>query len=277
MKSAAEYYDVDELDHIGAMYNNLCWYLAITNQPERALPYCEQAMAIFPSAAITDSRAVVYAMLGRTEEAVAEFEEVFALAEDDPSIPSSLVKERSLWVKALKNGENPFTDITMEALQLESIDPYAYPEPQLLEDYSLQHFTQILSQDGFVLVDTGVTDEGIQIEMYGLQFGTCTNYLGLFLVEDKVVMSKMILIGCNEEQFIAEMRWFAKLLLMNDPREDIDCIAMGEWYAWELTDLRDLVSGEIDQMVRFFVRGLTFEADRVEDPDNGTTITILGR
>jgi hypothetical protein len=217
-------------------------------------------------------------MLGRTEEAVAEFEEVLALAEDDPlSFTPEMVEERSQWITALNNGEDSFTAETLASLQAESIDPYAYPEPEYLEDYSLQHFTQILSQDGFILVDSGTNDSGTQYEMYGLKFGTCYNYVGLFFAEDNVGMARMILAGCDEEQFIAEMRWFAKLLLMANPREDMDCIEMGEWYAWELTDLRDLVAEEIEQTAEYTVREVSFEAYREDNPDLGMTMIITGR
>ncbi len=275
--SASQYYTEDEIGDISTYYNNLCWYLAITDQPDRALPYCEEAVAMFPSMAVMDSRAVVYGMLGRTEEAISDFEHVLGMGEDDEfGFYTEMIEERQQWLEAIKNGENPFTPELLEKLRLESIDPNAYPDPELLEDYSRPHFSQILKQDGFVQVDSGVNDSGVEYEMYGLKFGTCYNYIVLFGPESEIMESRMLLMDCTEDQFVAEMRWFAKLLLMSNPREDNDCIALGEWFAWELTELQDLVDGTIDQTEEFSVRQLTFVANREEDEERGTVISIYG-
>ena len=106
--------------------NNLCWTLALRNEPEEALPYCENAVALFKQlpppdedspefvlspmqeASYLDSRGLVYGMLGMTEEAIADFERVLELSADDVVHPPEFWAERAAWLEALKQGENPF-------------------------------------------------------------------------------------------------------------------------------------------------------------------------
>ena len=46
----------------------------LDQQPEQALPSCDQAVDRDPTGASRDSRGIVYAQLGRTDEAVIELE-----------------------------------------------------------------------------------------------------------------------------------------------------------------------------------------------------------
>ncbi|HAY83951.1 MAG TPA: hypothetical protein DCY42_03230 [Chloroflexi bacterium] len=270
-------YTEDEINTIANLYNNLCWYLAITNQPDRALPYCEEAVELFPSIVILDSRAVVYAMLGKTEEAISDFEQVFALAEDDPfGFYTDLVDERKLWATALQNGEDPFTPEVLEILKQETIDPDAYPDPELLEDFSGQHFTKILEQDGFVLVDSGVNDSGVEYKFYGLVAGECMIRVVLFDPDQEFTQAKMILNGCSDEQYLAELRWFVKFLLWEDPRADADCVYLGQWRGWELTMLPKLMTGEVQATDEFKLRDVKFVAEHELDQEGNNWITLYG-
>jgi hypothetical protein len=133
---------------------------------------------------------------------------------------------------------------------------------------------QILQNDGFVLVDSGVNEiYDLEYELYGLSFGECRNYVILNGPEEGIVSARTALFGCEEQQILAEMRWLTKLLMFENPREDMDCILMGEFYGWELTKLRDLASGEIGQTELFLGPfDLTARRNSTED---GTTFFSL--
>jgi len=277
MDAAAEYYTSEEIEMISNLLNNLCWYLAITNQPDQALPYCDEAAAIFPSAPILDSRAVVYGMLGRTEDAIKEFEQVLLLTQDDPfGLYTEMNAERQQWITLLQNGQSPFTPELLEQLRQDTIDHNALPEPELLEDYSGEHFVQVLEDNSFGLVESGVNDSGYEYSFYGRMAGKCASRVILFEPEREFSEAKMILNGCSLEQYIAELRWFAQFLLLNDPNQAADCISMGEWQAWELTELLKLLAGEIENTEEFSLRQFNFYAEAEVDSDDDLWVTIYG-
>lgn len=284
LETAVELPYLDDPEINLSMYNNLCWYLGINGEAERALPHCEKVMALAeetestlnPTVMYVDSRGLVYGMLGRTEEAITDFERVLSWAEENPGgLPAEMAASRQEWLDTLKQGENPFSSEVLEQLRTEAIDPLAYPEPEMLEDYSRQHFVDILEKDGFFLVESGVEDNDLEYEFYGLMSGECMIGVVLLGPEDEIIQARMVLNGCEEYQYIPELRWFAKLLMLNNPREDIDCIQMGEWYAWELTELQNLVEGEI-RKTDFSVGNVEFTAVREDDPESGTWITLFG-
>ena len=119
-----------------AVTNKLCWYLGVMGQAEQALPYCEQAIQdidlgleinsywqIRPGA-ILDSRALVYAQLGRFQEAARDFQ-VYVdemQGSEDEGIPEKR-QQRMAWVAALNAGQNPFTPEVLAELRGESDDP----------------------------------------------------------------------------------------------------------------------------------------------------------
>ncbi len=104
-------------DHAGAL-NALCWGYALDREPELALPYCERAVALDPEGPSRDSRGIVYAELGRTQEAIADFEVYLASlrsrAENDYK---KYGPRREAWLDALRAGENPFGRTTLEQLR----------------------------------------------------------------------------------------------------------------------------------------------------------------
>jgi tetratricopeptide (TPR) repeat protein len=108
-----------EPDHAGA-YNALCWAYALDRQPELALPYCEQAVILDPSGYSHDSRGVVYAELGRLEEAAGEFEIFLDWLRGQPeSLYRRHGPTREEWLGALKAGRNPIGPETLEQLRRE--------------------------------------------------------------------------------------------------------------------------------------------------------------
>ena len=100
--------------------NALCWELSLLGQPEDALPYCESAVATDTTALSRDSRGLTYALLGRTEEAISDFEAFLAWLDTQPeSIQTRYTAYRRAWIEALRSGRNPFDQEALRALRAE--------------------------------------------------------------------------------------------------------------------------------------------------------------
>jgi len=106
-------------NHQGA-YNAVCWAYALDQQPELALPYCDQAVALDPTGYSRDSRGVVYAELGRLEDAAEDFEAFLDWLDGQPeSVYRRHGPTRQAWIQALKTGKNPIDQETLGQLRLE--------------------------------------------------------------------------------------------------------------------------------------------------------------
>jgi tetratricopeptide (TPR) repeat protein len=100
--------------------NALCWELSLLGQPEDALPYCESAVATDSTARSRDSRGLTYALLGRTEEAISDFEAFLAWLEMQPEDTQARYSDsRQAWLEVLQSGRNPFSRETLQALRTE--------------------------------------------------------------------------------------------------------------------------------------------------------------
>ncbi len=100
--------------------NALCWELSLLGQPEDALSYCESAVATDSTALSRDSRGLTYALLGRTEEAISDFETFLAWLDTQPEDTQARYgASRREWVEALRSGHNPFDQETLRVLRTE--------------------------------------------------------------------------------------------------------------------------------------------------------------
>jgi tetratricopeptide (TPR) repeat protein len=100
--------------------NLLCWGYATEGQAELALPYCEQAVEIDPAPYLRDSRGLVYALLGRTSAAIADFEiSADWMAQQENNVWQEPLARRQDWLAALRAGENPFTPPVLAEIRLE--------------------------------------------------------------------------------------------------------------------------------------------------------------
>lgn len=109
--------------------NALCRHLAVQNQPERALPYCNRALAYDPDGPARDSRGLVYALMGRVDESINDFRAFLEWADTSAkeSCAASYRPSREGWIAALEAGGNPFDAATLRGLRLRPAAPGAYP------------------------------------------------------------------------------------------------------------------------------------------------------
>jgi tetratricopeptide (TPR) repeat protein len=97
--------------------NALCWFLGLSGSPQQALPHCDRAVGLDDSGNSNDSRGLTLALLGRLQEAAAEFETFLARLEiNNPPAYAQYAPSRREWVEALERGDNPFDEATLEQL-----------------------------------------------------------------------------------------------------------------------------------------------------------------
>ena len=95
-----------------------CWLLALEQQPQAALPYCNDAVARDRTGWSLDARAVVYAQLGRYAEAANEFANFLRWLETQPaSTRDTFSPTRRAWTESLRAGKNPFDARTIQQLR----------------------------------------------------------------------------------------------------------------------------------------------------------------
>ena len=96
----------------------LCWQMAVTGSPQDALPYCDQAIAYDPSGQARESRGLAYALTGRVEKAVSDFEAFLEWVDASPKdgCRSYYRPSREDWIEELRSGNNPFDSETLRHL-----------------------------------------------------------------------------------------------------------------------------------------------------------------
>jgi regulator of sirC expression with transglutaminase-like and TPR domain len=104
-----------EPERAGA-WNMLCWGYAVEGKADLAMEFCEQAVALDPQPNVIDSRGLAHALLGNTEQAIADFEVFIDWLEAQPNRQDTL-DERKAWVAALQAGEDPFTPDVLAGLR----------------------------------------------------------------------------------------------------------------------------------------------------------------
>ena len=129
-ESVADLRRAQELSPRHPEYNGaLCLQLSVTGDPAGALPYCERAAEVQPEGLAGDARGLANALLGRTEQAIADFEVFLAWVEASPddACGPRYSPTRASWVEALKAGENPFDAATLHELRPRPALPGAVP------------------------------------------------------------------------------------------------------------------------------------------------------
>ena len=125
LRSGVEGWDTDlqqaltlEPGYVWAL-NALCWGYGLTRQPEKGLPFCEEAVANDATGASRDGRAIVYAQLGRNEEAADDLAAYVTWVK--ATYPEFFAKfhgpEAEHWQAELEAGRNPFDDAVLAKLR----------------------------------------------------------------------------------------------------------------------------------------------------------------
>jgi hypothetical protein len=207
--------------------NNLCWNLAITGQPELALPYCEEAIAANPQASYRDSRGVCYGQLGMSDEAIADFQAVVddLAGTTSPSL-RAIAAQRQAWLTALQEGDNPFTPEVLAELQDETsaVTSIATPEP-LTVTPSWATVQQAAKEMDFTFGDVQ-TIAGQEVVMGMHVEGSCMIFLGLTGSEAGLTGVLMEVIGCSENAQSGAAFWLMDTLLPGNREKALAIVYM---------------------------------------------------
>ncbi len=99
-------------------FRAMCWAFVLEQQPQTALPYCNDAVARDRTAWSLDARAVAYAQLGRYQDAANEFTNFLRWLDTQPvASRDSFVTTRQAWAETLRAGKNPFDAQTLHQLR----------------------------------------------------------------------------------------------------------------------------------------------------------------
>jgi hypothetical protein len=110
--------DPPDADIRGSIPFWLCKDYGLVGEPELALPYCEQAVQAEATIDNVERRAMVYAQLGRYEDASIDFQNIidaWGTPEDDESEQELTL--RQAWLKDIQSGKDPFTPSVLQAEQ----------------------------------------------------------------------------------------------------------------------------------------------------------------
>ena len=102
-----------------AANNALCWFGSLDGFAAQVMPACDLAVSLTPPAnmpGISDSRGLAEALVGKYQEAIADFE-IFIEATKHNDQYDTAGKQRESWVTALNQGQNPFTPELLKELR----------------------------------------------------------------------------------------------------------------------------------------------------------------
>lgn len=101
------------------IHSALCWGYALDEEPEEALPHCQEALSLDPAANVHDSLGIVYAQLGRRQAALAEFEAYLTWLRTLPPQALALLNGPLVeaWIDALEAGDMPFNQAALDKLR----------------------------------------------------------------------------------------------------------------------------------------------------------------
>ena len=126
VRSISDLRRAQELSPNDVTFNRvLCWQMSVTGDPDGALPYCDRAVAHDPSGQARGSRGLAYALTGRLEKAIAEFEAFLAWVDTSPkdSCRSHYRPSRMDWIEELRSGDSPFDSQTLRELRVRPVSP----------------------------------------------------------------------------------------------------------------------------------------------------------
>lgn len=221
--------------------NNLCWNYGLLNQPEPGLPYCEQAVKDNPVQGYLDSRGLVYALLGKTEDAIADFEAVMQYRDqaNDPEL-SSFYNSRQAWLTDLKAGKNPFTPQVLAGLIQGDIRVSKPSVPSgSPNDRSREAFLQTAAKLGFSFSE--VNKYGAREMVVGwLEKGDCLAGLTL-LGPAQAIQEAVLHLGSSCELDSQDLVLWLPYQFLADPEDRIHALI---WYIIDVNNVIDNITPE---------------------------------
>jgi len=249
--------------------NSLCWFLSLTGNAEDGFPHCEESVNLELNIHNIDSRGLTYALLGRTEEAIADFNQLFELVETDPSLDDEWIEFRREWVLELEAGKNPFTEEFLDKLLADEVNPDIVKEPNLLmtEDYIRTNFSQVI-QKHWGVNSEGVRDiEGAPVEL-------------LLLLDSDECIVDVHLVGPPEPLYFTAVLSFETrcsletveyygtefiYILLHNPLEMPESSQFGRGVFWFYNDAYNAFMGNPSEQIT--LNGLVFTALRATYDD----------
>ena len=129
-RSLSDLRGAQELRPYEPAYNStLCLQLAVAGEPGEALAYCDAAVASDPEGLPRNGRGLANALLGRTQQAIADFKAFLVWVDASPmeSCRAHYRPSRASWIEDLREGLNPFSAATLQELRARPIPPGSGP------------------------------------------------------------------------------------------------------------------------------------------------------
>ena len=244
--------------------NRLCWDYGLLGKVDLALPYCEQALKEDPAPSTYDSRGLAYALLGKYDLAIADFQAVVdELESSTKPEEKKIYQTRLAWIKTLQAGKNPITPRELKRLRSASTSAIAVPTVDAAEirDVSNSEIKKAAQEKGFTGIEK-LTQSGIRFTRGLYKDGSCQ--ASLFWWEPSNI--SVFTAGCSQlvQQDLAF--WLVDLVYQ-DKKEKAKAIM------WISKDLDDVIeakgSGISEETVGSFDLEASFNA-----PDKEIDLSI---
>jgi tetratricopeptide (TPR) repeat protein len=261
-----------DLENITSL-NGLCWDYAMINQPEVALPFCEEVVIQTPKAYYKDSRGVVYALLDRYEEAIADFEVVIDSLEGDPNY-SNILETRLDWVSDLEAGNNPITPNVLEELRTKytmrvSEEDSTYVPKTV--DFSRSSLQARIEDQGYIFKEPEMIG-GEEVLIGTFAEANCEKMIELYGSESRIVSAAISIYGCTDAYKQGDALWFMGLFIQESSDLE-DNPLLGKLIAWSIIDIYYIIEGFESSEVTKGIGNITYSAIQLREYPNTFKIT----
>jgi tetratricopeptide (TPR) repeat protein len=240
---------------------SLCWDYSLTNQAEKGLPFCEEAVSLDPDPYYVDGRAIAYALVERFDDAINDFQVVITYLEDQGDTYETTLQERRDWVSALERGENPFTPEVLAGLKNDTImveEPPVYV-PQDVES-SRAAFQAKLEDTGFTFGEIEIED-GDEVLTGTYQDGACKQGLKLVGPQEEIRTVYLSVFGCTDADTQGNITGFMGMFYYNYGEDAfVDSPWLGKIFAWNSTDVYYVIEGMQTDPVSIEIENIVFTA-----------------
>jgi tetratricopeptide (TPR) repeat protein len=220
--------------------NQLCWDYGLLGKAEQALPYCEQAVKEDPIPPHRDSRGLTYALLGKYDLAMADFQAVVdELKSSTKPDEKKIATLRQAWIKALQTGQNPITPEELARLRKDYASASAVPTLTAAEKskgVSSAEFKKAAQKEGFKQFEQSPYIIFTLTKGYYVK-GSCGAGLQWMELEKQPVIFTLMMMGCSHGEQQGLALWLVDLLFP-DKSEKAKAIV------WSFTDLYDVIEGQ---------------------------------